>query len=660
MKNLGLLLFLLPSFLSFGQRIPKKISKDPEKLALHLCADLDSEREKADAIYSWITSNIEYDYALTKKDKAYRYEGAEDVLKKKKTLCFGYSRLMAKMLSAVGIASEEVAGYTYAHKSVYKPDILLDNHMWIALKIDGQWKLADPTWDAGYIGDLAAKKWEDKLLKKQAKIEKKNEKLLEAGKDTLPHLNIDSLYNSKDIKGKQGFVFSPDTAHYLKPTEEFTLTHLPLLPMWQLSPGYISVRTFLQNDDYLKATIQEGLNKTGFDWESEINNFMAMNALEKALYTAETTYQFNPKNPRAKAYYLYHYLSILNDKEVQKYFRELDLSTEIAAHESIIDIADTTLAYLKLGKATEKERYKDLKNFYKANNKATSKKNRDLKRWTKKGLKWNEKAQKSITKNLEKLPSNIQKSKDEIAKSEQKFPDVANYNFNTIEVDLSPVEQFKDSLQRIETSLNTILNNWKTQKENTALQESSYLLERNYYLLKFRAQALQNKSISFNAIIDTIEFVLDKNFSLLDSSYNTNLRLELFNNDAFSYVKEANQYLKFIKTELKEKREKENMSDTWFMFDYFQARVNQIKEAYMEVASLAFAHCQFLEGHVNNFQVYWKKLEEMMEKQEPLSVAKNTYLVEQNDHEHLREEDLVKGMEINSKKWKTRSKDQLK
>lgn len=641
-------------------KVPRKYRKSVPDLSQFLTEGMEDQQQKVEAIHTWITHNIDYDVKKTESDKCFPFQGAKDVLKKKKALCSGYTRLMQEMLESVGVTSEVVAGYTYAHKNTFVPEIILDNHVWLAIRINGEWKLADPTWDAGYIGNLNAKKLEDKLEKKQQKIIAKNAKLFEAGKDTLPLLNIDSLYAATKVKGKQGFISEPTKDWFLVDKDKFTSRHLPLNPMWQLRPGIISVETFLKKDELLNALLKESHNKKGFDYEANINEYLDFNILEKSLFTADDAYYFNPKNPRSKAFYLFQYLSILNDKEVQAIFKDLEIEMEVEMYRDMLDKIDTTIHFVKESQSTEKVRFKEFKSFYKEINKESKKQNKDFLKHGNKGKKWNEKALKSCDKRLEKLPSQREKSRTEIAKTESKYPDVANYDFNDVRADLNLVPTELDSLNTLEAKLDTLIGFWKTRQENTVLLDAGYLLQRNNYLLKRRAMALEHKSINFNDLIDTIGVILNNNFEELDSIYNTELPVEMLEEDAFDQVKLADKLIKELKTTLKNMEEKDGIRGVWFVYDHFLARNNQLKEKFIELSTMAFEHNQFLSAQLANYDLLWDRSIAWSERQEELTENKNDYLVEQNEHDHNREVDLGKLMQENVKKWQLATKKRLK
>ena len=116
--------------------------------ALELTEGCATEREKAQAIFNWIATNIEYDLSYT---NASVYKTFTD----KKAVCFGYTVLMHDMLSGVGIMSAYTSGlassFTANHfvlgdffNEISAPDYA--RHAWITVWADGEAIFCDPTW----------------------------------------------------------------------------------------------------------------------------------------------------------------------------------------------------------------------------------------------------------------------------------------------------------------------------------------------------------------------------------------------------------------------------------------------------------------------------------------------------------------------------------
>lgn len=139
---------------------------DMYKLTKELTASYTEPIARVRAIFIWITHNIAYDYQFVNKGKELKgpecpsVQNCEQVyiewelnylkkiLKKKKAICDGYTRLFKKMCELSNIKSEIIGGYvkTKPHQIGIS---LSANHAWNAVMIDSAWHLLDPTWAAG-------------------------------------------------------------------------------------------------------------------------------------------------------------------------------------------------------------------------------------------------------------------------------------------------------------------------------------------------------------------------------------------------------------------------------------------------------------------------------------------------------------------------------
>ncbi len=216
MKKLLLLFFLLPQFTFAQSTVVKETIKK-----------IDIQDDPIQSIFSWITDNIRYDVAkrdqissgnATSKRKSFKSPEAyqeyllETLLKRKKGVCEDYSLLFHSMMQELGYESYMVGGYVKRKGRVATKL----SHRWNAVKVDGAWKLFDPTWAAGYVKDGK------KFVKKY----------------------FPQWYNTAP--------------------EEMIKTHMPFDPIWQLSDHPISYKTFESNNSSTKSS-------TTFDYKALID-----------------------------------------------------------------------------------------------------------------------------------------------------------------------------------------------------------------------------------------------------------------------------------------------------------------------------------------------------------------------------------------------------
>jgi transglutaminase/protease-like cytokinesis protein 3 len=147
-------------------------ASSPSELAQKLTAPYKTDVEKSRAIFSWIAQHIAYETKPNKpsqrNDKASTTGAAsddadtstmltplnelvaEDVLKKRSALCYGYSRLFKCLCDYAGIPCEIINGYARGDMNKIGNNFRT-NHSWNAVKLDSNWYLVDVTWASGYF-----------------------------------------------------------------------------------------------------------------------------------------------------------------------------------------------------------------------------------------------------------------------------------------------------------------------------------------------------------------------------------------------------------------------------------------------------------------------------------------------------------------------------
>ena len=120
--------------------------KELKDFTMDLVKDCETDYQKIETIYTWITKNINYDinaqtYSIYK------------TFKERKAVCFGFTSLMHDMLSAVDIMSMYTSGYASYGRVTFN-DIYSFNrddknaHAWLLIYCDDRVVFADPTWGA--------------------------------------------------------------------------------------------------------------------------------------------------------------------------------------------------------------------------------------------------------------------------------------------------------------------------------------------------------------------------------------------------------------------------------------------------------------------------------------------------------------------------------
>lgn len=132
---------------------PRNAERSLDSLAAYLVKPARNDAEKARAIFRWITANVDYD-AKAFFSGSYRNTtvSEDDVLRSRKGVCDGYATIFNALSKRAGLEVVKLPGY--AKGFGYDVGQALDgptNHAWNAVRIDGQWRLVDSTWAAGYL-----------------------------------------------------------------------------------------------------------------------------------------------------------------------------------------------------------------------------------------------------------------------------------------------------------------------------------------------------------------------------------------------------------------------------------------------------------------------------------------------------------------------------
>ncbi len=119
-----------------------------KELAGQLTNGLTTDREKAEAIYKYVASNISYDVEKYE-TKNYNWDdSALRTLELRKGICQDYAYLTIALLRASNVEARLIEGNAFGGFWPQK-------HAWVEAKVDGNWLTMDPTWGAGYIKDNA-------------------------------------------------------------------------------------------------------------------------------------------------------------------------------------------------------------------------------------------------------------------------------------------------------------------------------------------------------------------------------------------------------------------------------------------------------------------------------------------------------------------------
>jgi transglutaminase/protease-like cytokinesis protein 3 len=154
---------------------------DLKGLADKLTTPLPSEQEKFRAIYKWVCSNIEVDYALVslqiRKRSKFRGEKLnkwniefnhivfKTLLRERRTICTGYAYVVRELAFHAGLPCEIINGHAKPGGLDGGPRTV--NHSWNVIQLNGKWYLCDATWSSGVFNrstNQFVKKYNDRYF----------------------------------------------------------------------------------------------------------------------------------------------------------------------------------------------------------------------------------------------------------------------------------------------------------------------------------------------------------------------------------------------------------------------------------------------------------------------------------------------------------------
>lgn len=282
-----------------AQKASVEVSSSVSDLAIYLTQTATNDFEKARSFYVWLTTHISYDMQAYKNGKRRINQNNEDILRRKRAVCFGYSQFFKALCDEVGLPAEVISGYSKGSLTS-TPNLQQPDHAWNAVKLEGKWYLLDATWGAGVV------------------------------------------YRQSEFVHQ----FSED--YFLTPPEKLIVNHLPADPMWQLLSCAISVDDFAASTTELLDLVADK-SKGCVNYTDSLANFEKLGYHQKMLRTAIHTYQFNPTESNAKqlGHAYMDYEAYLDAKAVK--LQQTDRIDELLAiQQEMIQTCEQAQQYIEL------------------------------------------------------------------------------------------------------------------------------------------------------------------------------------------------------------------------------------------------------------------------------------------------------------------------
>lgn len=127
--------------------MPARDEKNVATIAAYIAAHESDPYGRAKAVYDYVSSRIAYDAPALAKG-AYPPQDPVTVLRTRKAVCAGYSRLFMAIANELGLLTMFVTGDARDLNGMVPPGA---GHAWNAVKIRNKWYLLDTTWGSGFI-----------------------------------------------------------------------------------------------------------------------------------------------------------------------------------------------------------------------------------------------------------------------------------------------------------------------------------------------------------------------------------------------------------------------------------------------------------------------------------------------------------------------------
>lgn len=311
---------------TIGVSVPNNYGSDHDALAAALCIDLRTQKDKANAIYNWVTHNIAYDVKALWEMNDGDEDKAEQALKKKKALCAGYSELYVALCRSAGLSAVTIDGYAKDFLFDNGDELYIPRHEWCAVKIDGQWELVDPTWGAGYMHQS----------------------------NSMLRLLLSKLLMQKKLKAKNlKFKFRYAPQYFMQDPEVFRLKHLPEDPQWQLTDTLMPIAVFEAGDSAVRRFNE--LSKPART-SPELDKIATLTETEKNLELADRAYAYNGRFHVAMAMRS----SLMADSLVRKLSKDTAKKNVVPTLREATANMKTSLEYVKKQKKALPEEYNKL------------------------------------------------------------------------------------------------------------------------------------------------------------------------------------------------------------------------------------------------------------------------------------------------------------
>lgn len=253
-------------------------TRNVEKLSTALAKSCSNDEEVVLSYAYWICKNLKYDYAEYEKRPA-ESKSIKKILRSKKALSDGYTKLFVEMCNTQRIPAIYVPGYTKDYDFVSGDTLYRAEYAWALVKLGDEWNIMDLTAASSkvtaYVSPVSKFLWT--LFK-------------------IPYSS--HLVSVRD--------YDPSYL-YVNPVEH-AKRHLAAVDMFQLLRYPIPITSYLYGDSVLNSYLANypDIQKNSM----AVDEFSEKTLLERNQYFADKSLDTNPFTQFTKALYYYYYVKM--------------------------------------------------------------------------------------------------------------------------------------------------------------------------------------------------------------------------------------------------------------------------------------------------------------------------------------------------------------
>lgn len=132
-------------------RILAKPAKNPETKLDALLSVASSDHERAWLIYRWVTSHFKHDARLASKIGDPRNHSLDQLYQLAGGSCAVYADVVQRLMERAGLEVKTIYGMAKGGPASGRRHGKVVNHVWNVVKVNGDWRVIDATWGAGYV-----------------------------------------------------------------------------------------------------------------------------------------------------------------------------------------------------------------------------------------------------------------------------------------------------------------------------------------------------------------------------------------------------------------------------------------------------------------------------------------------------------------------------